>query len=102
MSRGEAMTQFEGHSVVITGAARGQGRAHAVAFARHGADVAICDIGADIATAPIAMGTMEELAETARLCEAEGARVVSAQVDVRDPLAVQAWVDQAVETFGTV
>jgi SDR family mycofactocin-dependent oxidoreductase len=96
------MGRFAGRSVVITGAARGQGRAHALAFAREGANVAICDIGADIATAPIPMGTMDELAETARLCEAEGARVVTAQVDVRDGAAVQAWVDQAIDAFGAV
>jgi SDR family mycofactocin-dependent oxidoreductase len=96
------MSRFTGRSVVITGAARGQGRAHAVAFAKEGANVAICDIGADIATAPIPMGTMDELAETARLCEAEGAQVVSAQVDVRDADAVQRWTDSANDAFGQI
>jgi len=96
------MQRFAGRSVLITGAARGQGRAHAVAFAKEGADVAICDIGADIATAPIPMGTTEELAETARLCEAEGATVFSRQVDVRDADAVMQWVDGAAAAFGKI
>lgn len=96
------MQRFAGRSVVITGAARGQGRAHAVAFAREGANVAISDIGVDIATAPIPMGTEDELAETARLCEAEGATVFSRLVDVRDAEAVSRWVDGAVDAFGKV
>ncbi len=76
--------RFEGKSVFITGAARGQGRSHAVQFAREGADVAISDICADVATVPYGLSSEDDLLQTVRLCEAEGAHVLSARVDVRD------------------
>ncbi|MBU6330548.1 MAG: SDR family NAD(P)-dependent oxidoreductase, partial [Acidobacteria bacterium] len=62
----------QGRVALVTGAARGQGRAHAVALAREGADVVVCDIAADIATVPYPLGTEAELAETVALVEATG------------------------------
>ncbi len=71
------MSRFEGKKVFITGAARGQGRSHAVGFAREGADLAVCDICEDVATVPYGLSRDDDLAETVRLCEAEGATVIS-------------------------
>ena len=89
------MPRFEGRSVLVTGAARGQGRSHAIHFAREGADVAICDICDDIGTVPYGLSSESDLAETVELCEAEGARVVSERVDVRDWGQVEAFVGRA-------
>jgi SDR family mycofactocin-dependent oxidoreductase len=96
------MKRFAGQSVLITGAARGQGRSHAIAFAREGANVAICDICADIATVPYPLGTAEELAATASLCEAEGVEVLRERVDVRSFAAMQAFTDAALARFGRI
>jgi SDR family mycofactocin-dependent oxidoreductase len=84
----------------VTGAARGQGRSHAVALARAGLDVAVCDLAASLATVPYPLGTAEELAETVRLVEAEGRRCVSAVLDVRDGAALAGLVERAVATLG--
>ena len=66
------MGRVEGKVALITGAARGQGRSHAVRLAEEGADIVAVDICADLATVPYHMGTAEELAETAALVEALG------------------------------
>src|SRR6478736_1848827 len=101
LEQGAEMTRrFEGKSVFITGAGRGQGRSHAVRFAREGASVAISDIGQDIATVPFGLSADQDLAETARLCEAEGARVLADRVDVRDLAQVQAFADRTLTEFG--
>ncbi len=94
------MTRFEGRSVLVTGAARGQGRSHALHFAREGADLAICDICADIGTVPYELSRESDLAETVSLCEAEGAKVVSERVDVRDWGQVEAFVGRAESELG--
>ena len=94
--------QFAGRVAVITGGARGQGRSHAVELARQGADVALVDRCADLDTVAYPLATPEDLAETARLVEAEGRRCVTATADVRDLDAVRAFVDGAAETLGSV
>lgn len=96
------MGRFEGKSVFVTGAARGQGRSHAVHFAREGADVAVSDLCGQVATVPYEMSTEDDLAETVRLCEAEGARVVSGRVDVRDYDQVDAFGKRVVEELGKI
>lgn len=96
------MRRFEGKAVLVTGAARGQGRSHAIHFAREGADVAVCDICAQVATVPYEMSTEGDLAETVRLCEAEGARVVSDQVDVRDYEQVDAFARRVLSELGKI
>lgn len=68
----------------ITGAARGQGRAHAVRLAADGIDVIAVDICADITTIPYALGTREELEETCALVEKEGRRASLQVADVRE------------------
>jgi len=93
---------FAGRVVVITGGARGQGRSHAVTFARMGAAVAVCDLGHDLDTVGYPLGTADDLAETVGLVEAEGGRCLSALVDVRDLSAMTAFVDDAHATLGSV
>ncbi len=94
------MGRVEGKVALITGAARGQGRSHAVALAAEGADVAVLDLCADIASAPYPMGTEAELAETAALVEKLGRRAVPIRADVRDPAAVREAVARTLDELG--
>lgn len=85
----------------MTGAARGIGRATAVAFAREGADVMGIDIaGLVSSTLEVAPATSEELAETGRMVEAAGARWLQARVDQRDLFALRVAADEARAAFG--
>ncbi len=86
----------------VTGAARGQGRAHAVRLAREGADVIVSDICASVSDTIPYPGTTppEDLNETVRLVEAEGRKVLGREVDVRDDAAVRQLVADGVEQFG--
>ena len=84
----------------MTGAARGQGRSHAVRLAREGADVIALDLCGQIATVPYPMGTPADLAETVRQVDAQGRTVVAARADVRDAAAVQRAVDDGVARLG--
>lgn len=94
------MGRVQGKVAAITGAARGQGRSHAVRLAEEGADIIAIDIASQIDTVPYAMGTSEDLAETARLVESLGRRIVTAEVDVRDFEALQAAFDRGVGELG--
>jgi len=96
------MGRFDGQVALITGAARGQGRSHAVTLARQGADIVALDIARPIATVPYPLANPDDLAETARMVEAEGRKVLSFEADVRDQSAVDAAVATAVETFGRI
>jgi SDR family mycofactocin-dependent oxidoreductase len=96
------MRRFEGKKVLITGAGRGQGRSHALGFAREGADVAICDICKDVATIPYELSTRADLDETAKLIEAEGGKAVVGEVDVRVWNQVKEFVDRAAAELGQI
>lgn len=102
--KGLAMTAggtLEGKVAFITGAARGQGRAHAIRMAREGADIVAIDICGPVSdTITYPMPTSEDLAETARLVEAEGRKVLAREVDIRDLAAQKQVVADAVEQFG--
>jgi SDR family mycofactocin-dependent oxidoreductase len=92
--------RVEGKVAFITGAARGQGRSHAVRLAEEGADIIAIDIcrGFEDSTAPAA--TPEDLAETADMVKNLDRRIVTAEVDVRDFDALKAAVDSGVEQLG--
>src|SRR6478735_2010534 len=92
---------LEGRVAFVTGAARGQGRAHAVRLAREGADVIVSDICASVSdTIPYPGPTPEDLHETVRLVEAEGRKVLAREADIRDDAAVRQLVADGVEQFG--
>jgi SDR family mycofactocin-dependent oxidoreductase len=93
--------RFAGRVAVITGGARGQGRSHAVALARRGADIAVVDRCADLGTVTYPLATPEDLVETVRLVEAEGRRCLSATADVRDLDAMIGFVDRVVDELGS-
>ncbi len=94
--------KLEGKVAFITGAARGQGRSHAIRLAEEGADVIAVDICAQIDTVPYPMSTPEDLAETVREVEALDRRIVSQQADVRDRAALQAAFDAGIAELGRV
>jgi len=92
---------LRGRVAFITGAARAQGRAHAVRLAREGADVIALDICASAsASLTYPPATPEDLSETVRLVEAEGRKVLARQVDIRDDAALRQLVADGVEQFG--
>jgi SDR family mycofactocin-dependent oxidoreductase len=94
------MTMFEGRTVLITGAARGQGRAAAVRFAQHGANVVAFDICNSIDTVGYALSSPADLDETAERVRAAGRDILTATVDVRDASAVREVVDAGLDRFG--
>jgi len=94
------MGRVEGKVAFITGAARGQGRSHAVTLAREGADIIAIDICAPVEGVTYALATPEDLAETVRQVEALDRRIVAAEVDVRDLAGLQAAVDRGVAELG--
>ncbi|CAM2802211.1 mycofactocin-coupled SDR family oxidoreductase [Skermania piniformis] len=93
--------ELDGKVVFITGAARGQGRAHAVRLATEGADIIAVDIAGPLPpSVPYDSATPDDLAETIRLVEATGQRIRAEQVDVRDLANLTATVDRGVAEFG--
>ncbi len=95
--------RVEGKVAFVTGAARGQGRSHAVRLAEEGADIIAIDIAGPIrpgVETAIPAATPDDLAETANLVKALNRRIVTAEVDVRDFDAVKAAVDSGVEQLG--
>src|SRR6202048_2477292 len=93
------MGNLDGKVAFITGAARGQGRAHAVRLAADGADIIALDICRDIDTIDYPNASPEDLEETVKLVEKEGRRIVARQADVRDADAVQKVVADGLEEF---
>ncbi len=93
--------RVEGKVAFVTGAARGQGRAHAVRLASEGADIIAVDICKPIDTVDkIAASTPEDLAETADLVKGLNRQIYTAEVDVRDYDALKAAVDTGVDQLG--
>jgi len=96
------VNELSGKVALVTGGARGQGRAHAIALAQAGADVAVCDIAADIGTVKYALGTSDELTETVALVEKLDRRALSFVADVRDADAMQRTVDETIQELGRI
>jgi SDR family mycofactocin-dependent oxidoreductase len=90
----------EGKVAFITGAARGQGRAHAVRLAEEGADIIGIDACAPIGTVPYALPTSEDLEETASMVRATGRRMVATKADVRELAALSEAATAGVRAFG--
>jgi SDR family mycofactocin-dependent oxidoreductase len=96
------MGQLTGQVALITGGARGQGRAHAIALAREGADIVVTDIAADMETIDYPLATPADLEETVRLVEKEDRRCLAIQADMRDTTAVNGAVEATLAEFGRV
>lgn len=96
------MGKLEGKVAFITGAARGQGRSHALRLAQEGADIIAVDIAAQIDSVPYPMSTPDDLAETVSQIEALDRRIVAVQADVRDPAALKAAAEKGIAELGPV
>ncbi|MGC4934789.1 mycofactocin-coupled SDR family oxidoreductase [Gordonia sp. DT30] len=96
------MKRFEGKVAFITGAARGQGRSHAIKLAEEGADIIALDICDQISTVFYPMATKEDLAETEELVKAVGGKIVTYVGDVRRREDVVEAYKLGVEAFGHV
>jgi len=99
-SGGTGMGRVEGKVVFITGAARGQGRAHALRLAAEGADIIGIDICEDIESNSYPMSSREDLDETVRMVEKLDRRMIASVADVRDRAAVKAALDAGVAELG--
>ncbi|MGI6873416.1 mycofactocin-coupled SDR family oxidoreductase [Amycolatopsis sp. 3B14] len=94
------MGRVAGKVALVTGAARGQGRAHAVRLAEEGADIIAVDIAGPVATVPFPGATEADLAETQALVEKLGRRIVTSRTDVRDGAALTRAVADGVAELG--
>jgi len=96
------MGLLDGKVALITGGARGQGRAHALTSAREGADVVLVDIADQMETVPYRMATSEDLAETVRQVEALDRRALAVTADVRDQGQLDEAVSRGIAEFGKI
>ena len=96
------MGRVDGKVVFITGAARGQGRSHAIRLAEEGANIVAVDICAPIASMRYPLATPEDLQQTVKEVEATGRKIIARQADVRDRSQLKATIDEALSTFGRV
>ena len=92
--------RLKGRVALITGAARGIGRAQSVRFAQEGADIIALDICGPVDTVVVPSATKADLDETIRLVGEAGGRIVADVVDVRDTEAVRAATDRGVSSLG--
>ncbi len=94
--------KLEGKVAFITGAARGQGRSHAIRLAQEGANIIAVDICPQIDTVPYPMSTPDDLAETVKEVEALDRRIVATQADVRDEAGLKSAFEAGVAELGPV
>src|SRR5260370_41547845 len=100
VSTNSTNSRFNDRTVFITGAARGMGRSHALAFAREGARLVLCDACCQYATVPYPLAQPEELASLVAEIEQIGRPVIAEQVDVTNLAGMQALADRALREFG--
>jgi SDR family mycofactocin-dependent oxidoreductase len=93
---------FADDVVMVTGGARGQGRAHAIAFASHGADVAVVDVPGEIAGAQYDLAGESALETTVDRVESLGVSALGVRADVREETAIEDAVDRTLDAFGRV
>jgi SDR family mycofactocin-dependent oxidoreductase len=94
--------KLDGKVAIITGGGRGQGRAHAIALAKEGAAVVICDAPQRMEAVPYDTASEADLAETAGMIVGAGGRCVGLQADVREPASLDEVARAAIEEFGTI
>jgi (+)-trans-carveol dehydrogenase len=92
--------RVEGKVAFVTGAARGQGRSHALRLAQEGADIIAVDIGKQIDSVPMPMATPDDLNETVRQVEELDRRIIATQADVRDYAGLKRALDDGVAQLG--
>jgi SDR family mycofactocin-dependent oxidoreductase len=96
------MGMLDGKTAFITGAGRGQGRAHSIRLAREGAAIVAVDIGHDVETVPYHLATSADLAETAAAVQAIGGKIITATTDVRRQGDLDAAVALGIENLGAI
>ncbi|KUI17228.1 3-ketoacyl-ACP reductase [Mycolicibacterium acapulense] len=94
------MGRVQGKVAFVTGAARGQGRSHAVRLAEEGADIIAVDLCENIDTIGYPMATPEDLEETAAFIEKTGRRVFTAKADVREAAQLKAALEEGISQLG--
>jgi SDR family mycofactocin-dependent oxidoreductase len=99
---GARVGKLDGKVAFITGAARGQGRSHAVRLAQEGADIIAVDICSQISSVPYPMSSPADLEQTVKEVEAEGRRIVARQADVRDASALGQAFEEGKAELGPV
>src|SRR5689334_18231217 len=92
--------RVEGKVAFVTGAARGQGRSHAIRLAEEGADIIAVDLCGQVDSVPYPMSTPGDLAQTVKEVESLDRRIVATQADVRDAVALKSALDAGVSELG--
>ena len=96
------MGKLDGKVALITGGARGQGRSHALTFAREGAEIIICDVAYGLPTVPYPLSSAEDLAATARMVEDLGRRCLAVEADVRSSAGMREVVERGISELGHI
>lgn len=94
--------ELDGKVALITGAARGQGRSHALALAREGANIVAVDLCEPIESSMVDLATPEDLEETRKLVEAEGRKALAMKADVRDLAGLEGAVERGITELGGI